>query len=166
MSNHSSHSLHSRQLSESARKSATTAKRPQRSLSWRAATSTTGGPWKRRDTPRPDVTLGDLVVELRKLSGPARKKAEDDFIKKSKGFVHTCCRWFYGDDLDTHDVRATATMALWEAVLSWDAGKGSPFDTWARRGIRFALAKMLRGSRLVRGRRPEDFCDFDEVVRG
>ena len=66
-------------------------------------------------------------------------------------FLRTICRWYNGPDLATEGLRGGSPLALYEAMGTWTPG-GRPFDTHARWGVRMALAKMLRASRMIRGR--------------
>ena len=119
----------------------------------------------RRAAPRPKVTLGDKVLALRQLRGGARARAEAQFLKDAEPFIRRCAAWYFGPDLDHDDVMATARLAVWSCVLDWDERLGAPFDTWARWKVRTELGKLLRGSRMVRGRAPEDFvAEADEVA--
>jgi hypothetical protein len=93
----------------------------------------------------------------------------------AQGFTLSCARWYFGDDLDREDVIITAQGALWEAICDWvteaehlaakvkdpTLGGWAPFDTHARWKIRGALSKMLRGSKLIRGRKADRFEDID-----
>ncbi len=89
-------------------------------------------------------------------------------ITSSRGFIRKMAMRFYGDDLDQDDVDATAMMAFWRAVTTWQPDGGSPFDTWARWGMRMELQKMLRASRMIRGQKQERVSlaslDADEAV--
>ena len=94
-------------------------------------------------------------------------------IASSRGFIIKMARRYYGDDIDRDDVDATATMAFWIAVTTWQPGGGSTFDTWARWGMRMALQKMIRSSRMIRGQKKRrvslaslDGDDAEDVLRG
>lgn len=111
----------------------------------------------RRAAPRPRLTLGDKVLALRQLRGGARARAEAQFLQDAEPFVRRCAAWYRGPDLDEDDLMATARLAVWSCVVDWDERRGAPFDTWARWKVRTELGRLLRGSRLVRGRAIEDF---------
>jgi len=119
-----------------------TAPRPQRGA---------GGVWTRRKSAAPTVTLETKLVALRAMVGAARARAEAAFVAEAMPFLRTICRWYNGPDLATEDLEAEALLALYEAMNTWAPG-GRPFDTYARWGVRMALAKMLRASRMIRGR--------------
>ncbi len=107
--------------------------------------------WTRRKSAAPTVTLETKLVALRAMVGAARTRAEAAFVAEAMPFLRTICRWYSGPDLATEDLEAEALLALYEAMNTWAPG-GRPFDTYARWGVRMALAKMLRGSRMIRGR--------------
>lgn len=119
-----------------------TAPRPQRGA---------GGVWTRRRSAAPTVTLETKLVALREMVGAERARAEAAFVAEAMPFLRTICRWFVGPDLATEDLEAEALLAFYEAMGTWAPG-GRPFDTYARWGVRMALAKMLRASRMIRGR--------------
>ena len=119
-----------------------TAPRPQRGA---------GGVWTRRKSAAPTVTLETKLVALRAMVGAERMRAEAAFVGEAMPFLRTICRWYNGPDLATEDLEAEALLALYEAMGTWTPG-GRPFDTYARWGVRMALAKMLRASRMIRGR--------------
>lgn len=119
-----------------------TAPRPQRGA---------GGVWTRRKSAAPTVTLETKLVALRAMVGAERTRAEAAFVAEAMPFLRTICRWYSGPDLATEDLEAEALLALYEAMGTWAPG-GRPFDTYARWGVRMALAKMLRASRMIRGR--------------
>ena len=119
-----------------------TAPRPQRGV---------GGVWTRRKSAAPTVTLETKLVALRAMVGAERMRAEAAFVAEAMPFLRTICRWYSGPDLATEDLEAEALLALYEAMNTWAPG-GRPFDTYARWGVRMALAKMLRASRMIRGR--------------
>jgi len=113
-----------------------------------------GGVWRRRTSAAPAVTLGGKLLALRAETAEgsrAREAAEAAFVADALPFLKSICRWYRGPDLHDEDLEATATLALCEAMREWRPG-GRPFDTFARWGVRFALARMLRGSRMIRGR--------------
>lgn len=94
-------------------------------------------------------------------------------ITSSRGFIIKMARRYYGDDIDRDDVDATATMAFWMAVMTWQPDGGSTFDTWAHWGMRMALQKMIRSSRMIRGQKKKrvslaslDGDDAEDVLRG
>jgi RNA polymerase sigma factor (sigma-70 family) len=107
--------------------------------------------WTRRKSAAPTVTLETKLVALRAMVGAARTRAEAAFVAEAMPFLRTICRWYNGPDLATEDLEAEALLALYEAMGTWTPG-GRPFDTYARWGVRMALAKMLRASRMIRGR--------------
>lgn len=112
------------------------------------------GVWRRRASAAPTVTLGGKLLALRAETAEgsrAREAAEAAFIADALPFLRSVCRWYRGPDLADEDLEATATLAFCEAMRAWKEG-GRPFDTFARWGVRFALARMLRGSRMIRGR--------------
>jgi DNA-directed RNA polymerase sigma subunit (sigma70/sigma32) len=80
---------------------------------------------------------------------------KNKLISSSRGFIRKMAMKYYGDDVDQDDVDATATMAFWRAVTTWQPAGGSPFDTWARWGMRQELQKMVRASRMIRGQKQE-----------
>ena len=96
----------------------------------------------------PAVTLESKLLALR--ASPS-KEAEAAFIVEARPFLRSVCRWYRGPDLADEDLEAEAELALVEAMREWKPG-GRPFDTFARWGVRFALAKLLRSSRMIRGR--------------
>lgn len=107
--------------------------------------------WTRRKSAAPTVTLETKLVALRAMVGAERMRAEAAFVAEAMPFLRTICRWYNGPDLATEDLEAEALLALYEAMGTWTPG-GRPFDTYARWGVRMALAKMLRASRMIRGR--------------
>lgn len=118
----------------------------------------------RRPGPRPAITLGDKVLQLRQLSGTARARAEAQFLKDAEPFIRRCAAWYFGNDLDEDDVIVAAQLAVWSCVLDWDEALGAPFDTWARWKIRTDLGRMLRGSRIVRGFGKHAAVSFEDTV--
>lgn len=118
-------------------------------------------PTTRRRKTATSPMLGDKVLALRLLVGAKRKAAERRFLFEAKGFVRSVTAWYRGPDLDDDDVEQTATVALWSAVEDWDEQR-APFDTHARWRMRGALAKLLRGSRVVRGNAQGAFVELDE----
>lgn len=107
--------------------------------------------WTRRRSAAPTVTLETKLVALREMVGAERARAEAAFVAEAMPFLRTICRWYSGPDLATEDLEAEALLAFYEAMGTWAPG-GRPFDTYARWGVRMALAKMLRASRMIRGR--------------
>lgn len=118
----------------------------------------------RRPAPRPKVTLGDKVTALRQLDGSARARAEAQFLLDAEPFMRRCASWYRGDDIDDDDLMSTARLAVWSAVVDWDAAR-APFDTHARWRIRTELGKLLRGSRIVRGAGKDAGVPFEDSVR-
>jgi hypothetical protein len=112
------------------------------------------GVWRRRTSAAPAVTLESKLRALRETTAEGsreRGRAEAAFVVEARPFLLTICRWYRGPDLPDEDLRAEAELALVEAMREWKPG-GRPFDTYARWGVRFALARMLRASRMIRGR--------------
>ena len=100
------------------------------------------------------MTLESKLRGLREATAegsPERMRAEAAFVGDALPFLTSICRWYRGPDLMDEDLLAEARLALVEAMREWKPG-GRPFDTFARWGVRFALAKMLRASRMIRGR--------------
>ena len=136
-------------------------------------THSEGGTVPRQPRPKPkrkgepkEPTLGEKLTLIRAITDiKARNKALSNFVLIAQGFTLSCARWYFGDDLDREDVIITAQGALWEAICDWDATPRAdgwaPFDTHARWKIRGALSKMLRGSKLIRGRKADRFEDID-----
>lgn len=91
-------------------------------------------------------------------------------LTMSRGFIRRTASKYYGDDIEQDDVDATATMAYWRAVTTWQQDGGSPFDTWARWGMRMELQKLVRASRMIRGQKQERVSlaslDGDDNVDG
>ena len=113
-----------------------------------------GGVWQRRASAAPAVTLESKLRDLREATtegSPERRRAEAAFVVDALPFLTSICRWYRGPDLMDEDLLAEARLAFVEAMREWKPG-GRPFDTFARWGVRFALAKMLRASRMIRGR--------------
>jgi DNA-directed RNA polymerase specialized sigma24 family protein len=109
------------------------------------------------------VTLESKLLALR--ASPS-KEAEAAFIIEARPFLRSVCRWYRGPDLADEDLEAEAELALVEAMREWKPG-GRPFDTFARWGVRFALAKLLRSSRMIRGRGREGrMCGIAAVLHG
>jgi DNA-directed RNA polymerase specialized sigma24 family protein len=100
------------------------------------------------------------------LRAAPSKEAEAAFIVEARPFLRSVCRWYRGPDLADEDLEAEAELALVEAMREWKPG-GRPFDTFARWGVRFALAKLLRSSRMIRGRGREGrMCGMASVLHG
>lgn len=99
------------------------------------------------------------IVAIREAEAAGRlREAEtlkNQLIASSRGFIRKTAKKYYGADVDQDDVDATAMLAFWRAVTTWQPDGGSPFDTWARWGMRMELQKMLRGSRMIRGQKQE-----------
>jgi hypothetical protein len=99
------------------------------------------------------------ILTLRDAEAAGRRREAEvlksKLITSSRGFIIKMARRYYGDDIDRDDVDATATMAFWRAVTTWQPDGGSPFDTWARWGMRQELQKMVRASRMIRGQKQE-----------
>ena len=115
------------------------------------------------------------ILAIREAETAGRRREAEvlksKLISSSRGFIRKMACRYYGDDVDQDDVDATAMMAFWRAVTTWQPDGGSPFDTWCRWGMRMALQKMLRSSRMIRGQRRErvslaslDGDDIDEVT--
>ena len=122
-----------------------------------------GGVWRRRSSAAPAVTLESKLLALR--ASPS-KEAEAAFIVEARPFLRSVCRWYRGPDLADEDLEAEAELALVEAMREWKPG-GRPFDTFARWGVRFALAKLLRSSRMIRGRGREGrMCGTSGILHG
>lgn len=96
------------------------------------------------------ASLEAQIHALRRLTGPARRRAEEDFIRAVEPLIIKESRPFLGPDLETDDILAEARAAIWLGLLKWRPG-GRAFPHFARQGIRNALQKHLRGSRIVRG---------------
>lgn len=121
------------------------------------------GIWRRRSSAAPAVTLESKLLALR--ASPS-KEAEAAFIVEARPFLRSVCRWYRGPDLADEDLEAEAELALVEAMREWKPG-GRPFDTFARWGVRFALAKLLRSSRMIRGRGREGrMCGTSAILHG
>ena len=109
------------------------------------------------------MTLESKLLALR--ASPS-KEAEAAFIVEARPFLRSVCRWYRGPDLADEDLEAEAELALVEAMREWKPG-GRPFDTFARWGVRFALAKLLRSSRMIRGRGREGrMCGTSGILHG
>ena len=115
------------------------------------------------------------IVAIREAEAAGRRREaetlKNQLIASSRGFIRKAAQKFYGDDVDQEDVDATAMLAFWRAVTTWLPDGGSPFDTWARWGMRMELQKMLRGSRMSRGQKQErvslaslEGVDIDETA--
>lgn len=112
------------------------------------------GVWRRRASAAPAVTLESKLRALRETTAEGsreRGRAEAAFVVEARPFLLSICRWYRGPDLPDEDLLAEAELAFVEAMREWKPG-GRPFDTFARWGVRFALARMLRASRMIRGR--------------
>ncbi len=98
-----------------------------------------------------------MAIRQAEASGQ-RREAEalkNKLINASRGFIRKMSCRYYGSDVDQEDVDATAMLAFWRAVTTWQPDGGSPFDTWARWGMRMELQKMVRASRMIRGQKQE-----------
>lgn len=122
-----------------------------------AHTSTTPNPnpkprgWHYGDpTPRPG-SLGHKILELRKLSGAARRQAEAAFIAAADGFVRRIAGFSRGDDIDDDDRMQAARLGLVLAMQGYDPGVCICFDRFARWKVRGEVARALRDARVVRG---------------
>jgi hypothetical protein len=60
-------------------------------------------------------------------------------------------RRYQGDDVDDDDLDNVARIACWKAALSWQPDRESPFDTWARRAMRWELSRVILKARIVKG---------------
>ena len=117
---------------------------------------------RRRIAAAPCVTLESKLLALR--ASPS-KEAEAAFIVEARPFCGRCAGGI-GADLADEDLEAEAELALVEAMREWKPG-GRPFDTFARWGVRFALAKLLRSSRMIRGRGREGrMCGASGMLHG
>ncbi len=113
---------------------------------------------KRRTTIDPAMCVWRRqIVAIREAETAGRRREaetlKNQLIASSRGFIRKMAAKYYGDDVDQEDVDATAMLAFWRAVTTWQPDGGSPFDTWARWGMRMELQKMLRGSRMIRGQK-------------
>jgi len=117
------------------------------------------------------------ILAIREAEAAGRRMLAEvlksKLITSSRGFVRKMASKYYGDDVDQDDVDATALMAFWRAVTTWQPDGGSTFDTWARWGMRMALQKMIRSSRMIRGQKKKrvslaslDGDDAEDVLRG
>ena len=102
---------------------------------------------------------GQQIVAIRQAEAAGQKREaetlKNQLITSSRGFIRKAAQKFYGDDVEQEDVDATAMLGFWRAVTTWLPDGGSPFDTWARWGMRMALQKMIRGTRMIRGQKQE-----------
>lgn len=133
---------------------------------------------KRRTTIDPAMCVWRRqIVAIREAEAAGRRREaetlKNQLIASSRGFIRKAAQKFYGDDVEQDDVDATAMMAFWRAVTTWQPDGGSPFDTWARWGMRMALQKMIRSSRMIRGQKKKRVSlaslngdDAEEVLRG
>lgn len=131
---------------------------------------------KRRTTIDPVMCVWrQRIIAIREAEAAGQKREaetlKNQLIMSSRGFIRKAAQKFYGDDVDQEDVDATAMLGFWRAVTTWLPDGGSPFDTWARWGMRMALQKMIRGTRMIRGQKQERVSlaslegdDIDETV--
>lgn len=105
--------------------------------------------WTGPKVPR-DGSLGDAVLKLRKLAGPARRRAESDFIRKCEPIVARAADEF-GRGLDVDDLKQAARIGLWLALQEYDPAITVLFHRFARWKIFGELAKVARSSRMVKG---------------
>ena len=115
---------------------------------------------KRRTAINPAMCVWrQRIIAIREAEAAGQKrKAEtlkNQLITSSRGFIRKAAQKFYGGDVAREDVDATAMLGFWRAVTTWLPDGGSPFDTWARWGMRLALQKMIRGTRMIRGQKQE-----------
>lgn len=114
------------------------------------------------------------ILAIREAEAAGKRMVAETLKAKlltmSRGFIRRTASKFYGDDVEQEDADATAMMAFWRAVTTWQPDGGSPFDTWARWGMRMELQKMLRASRMIRGKKQERVSlasvDGDDDVDG
>ena len=116
--------------------------------------------YKRRTTIDPaKCVLQQRIIAIREAEAAGRRREaetlKNQLITSSRGFIRKAAQKFYGDDVEQEDVDATALLGFWRAVTTWLPDGGSPFDTWARWGMRLALQKMIRGTRMIRGQKQE-----------
>lgn len=99
------------------------------------------------------------IIAIREAEAAGQKREaetlKNQLITSSRGFIRKAAQKFYGGDVEQEDVDATAMLGFWRAVTTWLPDGGSPFDTWARWGMRLALQKMIRGTRMIRGQKQE-----------
>lgn len=81
----------------------------------------------------------------------AKWHAERAFFAGTHGFRWKMIRRYQGDDVDDDDLDNVARIACWKAALSWQPERGSPFDTWARRAMRWELSRVILKARIVKG---------------
>lgn len=115
---------------------------------------------KRRTTINPAKCVWrQRIIAIREAEAAGQKREaetlKNQLITSSRGFIRKAAQKFYGGDVEQEDVDATAMLAFWRAVTTWQPDAGSPFDTWARWGMRMALQKMIRGTRMIRGQKQE-----------
>lgn len=91
---------------------------------------------------------------------PAQKEALfRALLAAAEPLLRSACALFEGPDLDPAEAWHVASVALWQEAARWDRTMVPPERAaylpasarkWLRRGIRNALAKHLRHSRVVR----------------
>lgn len=115
---------------------------------------------KRRTAINPAMCVWrQRIIAIREAEAAGRRREaetlKNQLITSSRGFIRKAAQKFYGGDVEQEDADATAMLAFWRAVTTWQPDGGSPFDTWARWGMRMELQKMVRASRMIRGQKQE-----------
>ena len=104
-------------------------------------------------------TLASRVLAWQDAPPADRDARFRDLLTAAQPLIKSVAALFEGPDLDPEEARHVAAIALWHEAGRWDRARVPPgreafipasVRTWLRRGLRNALRKHIRHSRLVR----------------
>ena len=117
---------------------------------------------KTQQTKRPVPTLTTGLGVLAVAVKTARTKADCDkawikLLSAAQPFMRSVAVRSYGDDVDTDDLHAAATLGFVAAVQSWDhVAYPAGFASWARQHMRTEVRSTVRAARSIRGKKDVD----------
>lgn len=116
-------------------------------------------------------SLGGKLLRVRELSGRARRRGEDAFVRSARPWLRKLLASALvgrsvaenkGEELDRDELTAAGLRGLADAMASWDPEKCPSFTYWAKWRVVFAVAQACRGSLVVAGARPRLFDGLGE----
>lgn len=120
-------------------------------------------------------SLGGQLLRVRELSGPARRRAESDFVRAAAPWLRKLLKGALagrvlaenkGEELERDEVSAAAWRGLGEAMAEWDPEKCPSFTYFARWRVLREVAKTSRSALVVAGARPRCFDEIGELDGG
>jgi RNA polymerase sigma factor (sigma-70 family) len=99
------------------------------------------------------------------------RRAEDEFVRRNVGLVHSIAAWYVGRGLDLDDLRQAGFIGLLTAVRKFDPERGLKLSTmatyWIRQSVRRELENLGSSIRLpsYRHQQLNDRPDLRELLR-